>query len=48
MTRKDRRTNGQEKFSHVDDDANSSHSEDVERGEVLVNARVLLSGETKP
>ena len=29
-------------------DAKSSHSEDVERGEVLVNRRVLLRGETKP
>ena len=32
----------------MDEDAQSSHSEDVERGEVLVNARILLSGETKP
>ena len=32
----------------MDEDAQSSHSEDVERGEVLVNERVLLSGETKP
>ena len=32
----------------MDDDAKSLHSEDVERGEVLVNERVLLSGETKP
>ena len=31
----------------MDDDAHSSHSEDVERGEVLVNERVLLSGEIK-
>ena len=29
-------------------DAQSSHSEDAERGEVLVNERVLLSGETEP
>ena len=29
------------------DDAESLHSEDVERGEVLVNKRVILSGETK-
>ena len=33
---------------HVDKDAQSSHLEDVERGEVLVNEKVLLSGETKP
>ena len=32
----------------MDEDAHSSHSEDAERGEVLVNERVLLSGETKP
>ena len=32
----------------MDEDAQSSHSKDVERGEVLVNERVLLSGETKP
>ena len=32
----------------MDEDAQSSHSEDVERGEVLANERVLLSGETKP
>ena len=32
----------------IDEDEKSSHSEDVERGEVLVNKRVLLSGETKP
>ena len=31
----------------MDDDAKSLHSKDVERGEVLVNKRVLLSGETK-
>ena len=31
----------------MDEDAQSSHSEDVKRGEVLVNERVLLSGETK-
>ena len=33
---------------HVDEDEKLSHSEDAERGEVLVNRRVLLSGETKP
>ena len=33
---------------HVDKDAQSSHLEDVERGEVLVNERVLISGETEP
>ena len=32
----------------MDDDAQSSHSEDVERGEVLVNERVLMSDETEP
>ena len=32
----------------MDEDAQSSHLEDVERGEVLVNERVLLSGETEP
>ena len=32
----------------MDEDAQSSHSEDAERGEVLVNERVLLSGETEP
>ena len=31
----------------MDDDAQSSHSKDAERGEVLVNASVLLSGETQ-
>ena len=32
----------------VDENAKSSHFEDVERGEVLVNRRVLLSSETEP
>ena len=32
----------------MDEDAQSSHSEDAKRGEVLVNKRVLLSSETKP
>ena len=31
----------------MDDDAQSSHLDDVERGEVLVNERVLLSNKTK-
>ena len=31
----------------MDDDAWPLHLDDVERGEVLVNERVLLSGETK-
>ena len=31
----------------MDEDAQSSHSEDAKRGEVLVNERVLLSGETE-
>ena len=41
----DRRTKGQARVAHVDEDAKSLHYEDVERGEVLVNQRVLLSGE---
>ena len=32
----------------VDEDGKPSHSEDAERGEVLVNRRVLLTGETEP
>ena len=32
----------------MDEDAQSSHSEDAKRGEVLVNKRVLLSGEIEP
>ena len=32
----------------MDGDAQSSHSEYAKRGEVLVNERVLLCGETKP
>ena len=32
----------------MDEDAQSSHLEDAKRGEVLVNERVLLCGETKP
>ena len=32
----------------MDEDAQSSNSKDAERGETLVNERVLLSGETKP
>ena len=31
----------------MDEDVQSSHSKDAERGEVLVNKRVLISGETK-
>ena len=31
----------------MDEDAQSSHSEDAKRGETLVNERVLLSGETE-
>ena len=46
--RTDRRADGQARVAHVDEDAQSSHLEDPERGEVLVNERVLLSGETKP
>ena len=32
----------------MDNDVQSSHLEDAERGEVLVNERVLLSGEIEP
>ena len=32
----------------MDEDAQSSHSKDAERGEVLVNERVFLSGEIEP
>ena len=32
---------------HIDEDAQSSHFEDVERGEVLVNQKALLSGENE-
>lgn len=32
---------------HVDEDAKSSHSKDVDRGGVLVNKRVLLSGKNE-
>ena len=32
----------------IDEDAKLSHSENGERGEVLVNRRFLLSGENKP
>ena len=42
------RAEGQARVAHVDEDAHSSHSEDVERGETLVNERVLLSGEIEP
>ena len=42
------RADGQARVAHVDEDAQSSHSKDVKRGEVLVNERVLLSGETEP
>ena len=42
------RDEGQARVAHVDEDAHSSHSEDAERGETLVNERVLLSGETEP
>ena len=46
--RTDRRAEGQARVAHVDEDEQSSHSEDAERGEVLVNERILLSGETEP
>ena len=36
------------RVTHIDEDAISSHSKDVERGEVLVNRRVQLSGEIEP
>ena len=32
----------------MDNDAQSSHSKDAERGEVIVNEMVLVSGETEP
>ena len=32
----------------MDEDAQSSHSKDAKRGELPINERVLLSGETKP
>ena len=32
----------------MDEDVKSLHSKDVERGEVLVNRRALLSGENEP
>ena len=32
----------------MDEDVQSSHSKDVERGEVLVNEKVLVIDETKP
>ena len=44
----DKRDNSQARVSYVDDDAQSSHLDDVEIGEVLVNERVLLSGENEP
>ena len=45
--RTDRRTEGQARVVHVDEDAKSLHFEDVERGEILVNRRVLLSCENE-
>ena len=33
---------------HVGKDAKSIHFEDAKRGQVLVNVRVLLSGENEP
>ena len=36
------------RVAHVDEDVRSSHFDDVERGEVLDNRRVLLSGENEP
>ena len=46
--RNDRRNEWQGRAAVADEDTRSSHSEDAERGEVLVNRRVLLSGETEP
>ena len=43
--RTDRRANGHARVAHVDEDVQSLHFKDAERGEVLVNKRVLLSGE---
>ena len=36
------------RVAHVDEDARSSHSEGAKSGQVLVNQRVLLSGENEP
>lgn len=44
----DRRTQDESIVVYVDDDAKSSHFEDAKRREVLVNKRVMLSGENKP
>ena len=46
--RNDRRNEWQGRATIIDEDIRSSHSKDTKRGEVLVNRRVLLSGETKP
>lgn len=35
------------RVAHVDEDARSSHFEDAEKGEILVNKRVMLSGENE-
>ena len=43
----DRRTKGQARVAHVDEDARSSHSKDDGRGEFLVNKRVILSGKNE-
>ena len=46
--RNDRKNEWQGRAAVADEDTRSSHFEDAERGEVLVNRRVLLSGETEP
>ena len=42
------RTNAKVRVAFFDEDVKSSHSKDVESGEVLVNRRFLLSGENEP
>ena len=39
---------GQPRFVHVDEYIKSTHSKDANKGEVVVNRRVLLSGENEP
>ena len=46
--RNDRRNEWKCRAIVLDEDASSSDSKDVERGEVLVNRRVQLSDETEP
>ena len=46
--RSDIKFKGYAKVTHIDEDTISSHSKDAERGEVLVNIRVMLSSENEP